>query len=470
MAEQIVPMASGRDAAERAAATSGARPAETTKLDEGAPKHMTESRAGRGHVMPGGPGELERDLAKVEGSRRWLRRLVILLVLGLAVTAVVVWRIKTAPPPPARYVTAQVSRGDVFETVQSTGQVKPTTEVQVGAQVSGRITKVHVDFNSIVKAGDALAEIDPTLFGAQIDSTRAQLAAASASVKRADSSLATAKQRVERAKKLVAEGIGSQADLDTAQGAYDVAIADVAAAKAQVAQIGAQLRSSKTNLDYTRIYSPIDGIVVNRAIDPGQTVAASFQAPTLFVIAQDLRKMRVLADIDEADVGRLREGMTADITVDAFGGDTFKGTVSQVRYSPFNVSGVVTYAAVIEVDNPEIKLRPGMTATVTIRSAEAKDVTRVPNAALRFKPTPPVDKDGKKQPQEPLPPLAPKTGRVFVVTDATPGAEQIEQRVVDIGITDGVHTVITTDLGELKIVTDETDDSGGKKGRAPRMF
>jgi HlyD family secretion protein len=412
---------------------------------------------------------LERDLGRVEKTR-WLRWLIILLALAAAAFGAWRWYATTRPPPPPKYVTAEISKGDVFETVQSTGQVKPLTEVQVGAQVSGRITKVFVDFNSKVKAGDLLAEIDPTLFGAQIDTNRAQLAAATASVARAESNLATAKQRVDRAKKLVSEGIGSQADLDTAQGAYDVALADLAAAKAQVAQIGAVLRSSKTNLDYTRIYSPIEGIVINRAIDPGQTVAASFQAPTLFVIAQDLRKMRVLADIDEADVGRLGEGMQADVRVDAFPGESFKGVVSQVRYSPFNVSGVVTYAAVVEVDNPDIKLRPGMTATVTIRSAEAKDVSRIPNATLRYKPSPPMGKDGKPVPQDPLPPLAPGKGRVYVVTDATPGAEKAEMREVEIGITDGLHTVLKTDLGQVKLVTDETDDAGGGKARQRRMF
>ncbi|MCC6553883.1 MAG: efflux RND transporter periplasmic adaptor subunit, partial [Polyangiaceae bacterium] len=372
------------------------------------------------------------------GTRRWTRRLAILAALVAVVGAIVGWRMKTRPPPPARYVTGEISTGDVIETVQSTGQVKPLTEVQVGAQVSGRITKVFVDFNSVVKKGDVLAEIDPTLFGAQIDSNRAQLASAQASVVRAESSLATTKQRLDRARKLVSEGVGSQAELDTAQGAYDVALADLAAAKAQVAQIQAVLRSSRTNLEYTRIFSPIDGIVINRAIDPGQTVAASFQAPTLFVIAQDLRKMRVLADIDEADVGRLREGMGADVSVDAFPGEAFKGTVSQVRFSPLNQSGVVTYAAVIEVDNPDVKLRPGMTATVTIRSAEAKGVKRVPNAALRFKPSPEKDKDGKEIKGPPLEALPPKKARIYVLTDEAPGAEKIEPRVVDVGITDGI--------------------------------
>jgi HlyD family secretion protein len=193
-------------------------------------------------------------------------------------------------------------------------------------------------------------------------------------------------------------------------------------------------------------------------------VAASFQAPVLFVIAQDLRKMRVLADIDEADVGKLKEGMLGEVRVDAFPGEKFKGTVSQVRYSPNNVSGVVTYSAVIDVDNPEIKLRPGMTATVTIKTAESKGVTRVPNAALRFKPAPPVDKDGKKIPQEPLPALGPNKARLYVLTDETPGAEKCEMREVDVGITDGINTVLKTDLAGKKLVIDENDDPNKKKG------
>jgi HlyD family secretion protein len=205
-------------------------------------------------------------------------------------------------------------------------------------------------------------------------------------------------------------------------------------------------------------------VVITRNIDPGQTVAASFQAPVLFVIAQDLRKMRVLADVDEADVGKLQEGMTADVRVDAFPGEKFKGSVSQVRYSPNSQSGVVTYAAVVEVDNPDIKLRPGMTATVTIKTAEVKDTSRVPNAALRFKPSPPVDKDGKKIPQEPLPALGAGKGRIYLLVDEKPGAEKAEMREVDVGITDGINTVLKTDLGGAKIVIDETDDPTKKKG------
>lgn len=423
----------------------------------------------RGKEAAGRP-ELQKTLSRVEGKGMWLRRLIVLLVVAGLIAGGVFWVRKNKPPPAARYVTSSVTTGDVLETIQSTGQVKPVTEVQIGAQVSGRVTKVHVDFNSQVKAGDLLAEIDPQLIGAQIDENQARIAAAAASVKRAEANQETARIRLERARRVFQEGVGSQQELDSAQGNYDVAIADVASSKAQVSQISATLRSAKTNYAFTKIYSPIDGIVINRAVDPGQTVAASFQTPTLFVIAQDLRKMRVLADIDEADVGRLKESMKADIRVDAFPGETFEGVVSQVRYSPVNQSGVVTYAAVIEVENPDLKLRPGMTATATIHSADAKGAKRLPNAALRFKPTPPKDKDGKPIPQDPLPRLAPGKGRVYVLTNSKPGEEKIEMREVDIGITDGVNTVLKTDLGVTDFVTDETDEAMRQAGGGRRSF
>lgn len=416
---------------------------------------------------------LKKELASTEGGRKWLRRAVILLVLAAAVAGFFVYRARNAPPPPPRFVLAELTSGEIAETVQSTGQVKPVTEVQVGAQVSGRITKVFVDFNSQVKAGEVLAEIDPTLYSAQIESSNAQLAASSASVKRAEANLEAARLRLDRAKKLVTEKVGSQADLDAAQGTYDVSVAEVAAAKAQVAQISAQLKQSKTNLEFAKILSPIDGVVITRSIDVGQTVQASFQAPTLFVLAQDLRKMRVFADIDEADVGKLKEKMAAEISVDAFPGSIFKGEVIQVRLSPVSQQGVVTYAAVIDVDNPDLKLRPGMTATVTITSAKVTGVSRVPNAALRFRPSPPMDDSGKPVPQEPLPKLKSGQGRVWVLVDETPGKEKIEPRIVDVGITDGIWTEVKTDLEGAKVVRDETDagpGSGSGQGRRRGMF
>jgi HlyD family secretion protein len=413
---------------------------------------------------------LERELRSAAGPRRWVRRVALVVVLVGIVAGGVLYRVRNAPPPAARYVIASVSEGDVVETVQSTGQVKPVTEVQVGAQVTGRINRMFVDFNSVVKAGDVLAEIDPSLFSAQLDSTSAQLAAATAAVRRAEANLEAARLRLDRARQLNKEQIGPQADVDAAQGAHDVAVADVAAARAQVAQVSAQLRQGRTNLEFTKILSPIDGVVVSRNIDTGQTVQASFQAPVLFVLAQDLRKMRVFADVDESDVGRLREGMKAEVTVDAFQGVTFSGEVVQVRLSPVMQQGVVTYAAVIDVENPELKLRPGMTATVTIRTAEAKGARRLPNAALRFRPSPPLDEKGKPIPQEPLPKLGAGKGRVWVVTDETAGQEKIEPREVDIGITDGVWTVVTGDLGDAKIVRDETDAAAAGKPKRRGMF
>lgn len=417
------------------------------------------------------PHNLERELASVEGGRKWLRRLVVLLVLAGVVTAGVVWRKKNAPPPPARYLTQTAGEGDVIETVQSTGVVKPLTEVKVGAQVSGRVARVLVDFNSQVKKGDLLAEIDPMLLGAQVQQQRAQMSAQKASQAGAEARLTTARVNLERLKQLRGENLASQLDVDQAQGQYDVAVAEVAQIKAQLGATSASISAAGLNLSYTKIYAPIDGVITDRQIDPGQTVAASFQAPVLFVIAEDLSKMRVFADVDEADVGKLTEGMEAEAQVDAFPGERFKGKVSQVRYSPNTVQGVVTYMAVVEVANPDRKLRPGMTATVTVRTKEAHGVTRVPNSALRFKPSPEKGPDGKPIPRPPEKALEPGTGRLYLLTDTTPGQEKIEPRVVKIGVTDGVHTALVEPLpAGTRLVVDETDDKNGPKKGGPRIF
>jgi HlyD family secretion protein len=353
--------------------------------------------------------------------------------------------------------------------------VQPLTQVQVGAQISGRIAKVYVDFNSIVKKGDVLAEIDPTLLGATVEQNRAQLGAANAQLTRAQASLTTSQAALERTEKLHTENLASQADVDQGRGQRDVAMAEVAAAQAQIVQTKAQLSYSQTNMTYSRIFAPIDGLVVSRNVDPGQTVAASLQAPTLFVIAQDLRKMRILAEIDEADVGKLREGMAAEASVDAFAGETFAGSVSQVRYNPNSVQGVVTYLAVVDVDNPEMKLRPGMTATVTVKTHSVKDVLRLPNAALRYKPTPP-GKEGANQGDPAktdarVEPLGRGKGRVYLIADSTPGKERAEPKIVEIGITDGINTELKEPalFVGTKVVTDETDQDDSKK-HGPRIF
>jgi HlyD family secretion protein len=407
--------------------------------------------------------DLESELRE-QGARRWLRRGLVVAIAAAVVFAVWAYRKATAPAPPARFVTEKIERRDVIQQVQSTGTVKPLTEVQVGAQVSGRVVKVHADFNSAVKKGDLLAEIDPSLFGAQVSQSGAQLLAAEASLRRSEARLATTKTVLARLRSLQAERVASKAEVDQAEGEHDVAEADVGAARAQISQLRAQLSSAKTTLAYTRIYSPIDGVVINRAIEPGQTVASSFSAPVLFVIAQDLSQMQVLADIDEADVGQLREGMSADVVVDAFPGRKFAGKVTQVRYSPNTIQGVVTYSAVIDVQNPELKLRPGMTATVTVRTNEVLKVLAVRNAALRFRPLPELGPDGK-----PLKVKAPKSlaygqGRVYIARGAQ-GAEQAEERVVTVGITDGIWTELRgSALAEGADVITEQRDAEKKRG------
>ncbi len=408
--------------------------------------------------------DVRRALAAEEGGRRWLRRVAVLGVVAALVGGGLAYRAKNRPAPPAKYVTATPSTGDVAEKVQATGAVQPLLQVNVGSQVNGRIAKVHVDFNSVVKKGDVLAEIDPIQYSAQTSQVSAQVAAQRAQLESAKANHAAAKVAFERTQRLFQQGLASKGELDTQQGQFEVTKAQVAAAEAQIGAIQAQLQQSQTNVGWTKIYSPVDGVVVSRSIDPGSTVVASFQAPVLFVIAQDLRKMRVLADVDEADVGKLKEGMDAEAVVDAFPGESFKGLVQQVRYSPNNVQGVVTYSAVVEVENPEEKLRPGMTATVTIKTREVKNALRVPNAALRYKPTPPMGPNGKPIPQPPEPPLARGTGRVFLLTNDKPGDEKAEPKLLQIGITDGVNTEVTggITLG-AKIVTDEMDDAEKKK-------
>lgn len=444
-------------------------------VTETAPKRTAQPAASS--IAPAAPSEkpaLERELARTEGSRAWLRRAMLWVAVAILVAGVVVWRVHARPPAQPRYVVAPVTQGDIVESVQSTGTVQPLTQVQVGAQISGRIAKVFVDFNSIVKKGDVLAEIDPTLLGATVEQNRAQLSAAEAQMTRATAALTTSQAALDRVELLQAENLASRADVDQARGQRDVAQADLTSAKAQIVQTRAQLNYSEANMTYARIFAPIDGLVVSRNIDPGQTVAASFQSPTLFVIAQDLRKMRILAEIDEADVGKLKEGMTAEASVDAFAGEVFKGNVSQVRYNPNSVQGVVTYLAVVDVENPDMKLRPGMTATVTVKTREVKGVLRLPNAALRYRPTP-APKDAAKDRAEPKPevhiePLGHGQGRIYLVTDNTPGKEKAEPKVIDIGITDGINTEIrSADLAlATKVVTDETDQDDKKRG--PRLF
>lgn len=271
-----------------------------------------------------------------------------------------------------RFRKEKVDRGDVTATVTASGTLSAVTTVKVGSQVSGIIARLHVDFNSPVRRGQLLAELDPSPFQASVDQRRADLERSKVELRNAELSFA-------RAKSLSEQQLMSQAEFDAARANRD-------SAAAAVAQSAAALRQAETNLAYTTIVSPIDGVVVDRQYDVGQTVAASFQAPTLFTIAQDLTKMQVATNIDEADIGRVKAGQKALFTVDAFPDRRFEGTVSQIRLSPQTVQNVVTYPVLLDVANPLGDLKPGMTANVQVPVQMEADALRVPNAALRFRP------------------------------------------------------------------------------------
>jgi HlyD family secretion protein len=319
-----------------------------------------------------------------------------LLVTALALVLLAgggagLWRWRGAHrSPPVEFDTAAVDRGRIVSRVTATGTVSALVTVQVGTQVSGTIQKLFVDWNSPVKKGQLIAKIDPQLFEAAYQQAQANYEAAQGNLVKAEAQETDAGRQFAREKGLLDRQLVAQADYDTSQSNVEVTKGQAAAARGALAQAKAQLAQAKVNLDMTRIVSPTDGTVISRSVDVGQTVAASLSAPTLFTIAQDLRKMQVDTSVAEADVGKLSAGMPATFTVDAFPGERFKGKVRQIRNAPQTVQNVVTYDAVIDVDNADLKLRPGMTANITFVSAEKDDVLRVPNAATRYKPTPEI--------------------------------------------------------------------------------
>ena len=294
---------------------------------------------------------------------------------------------KTTEKPPEYVSEAVQTLPLLIERTTATGTLQPLVTVQVGAQVSGRIVKLNANYNSIVKQGDLLAELDPTLYRSQVAQARANLAQSRAVLQHAEAAQRSAQKTLARTQLLYAKQLATQADRDTAVAAVEMGRADIANAEANIVQGEASLVLQETNLAYCKIYSPVDGVVLSRSVDVGQTVAASLQAPVLFSIAKDLGQMQVHANVDEADIGKLLEGMAASFTVDAFRGMIFSGVVSQLRLSPQTVQNVVTYDAVVDVANVGNRLKPGMTATVIFETAQRKDVLAVPNGALRWKPT-----------------------------------------------------------------------------------
>jgi HlyD family secretion protein len=310
--------------------------------------------------------------------------LVILGVLGGGGYAYYTYR-QSAPEP--TIMTAVVSRGDIAETVGATGTLQAVTTVQVGTQVSGIVQDLYADFNTLVKKGQVIARLDPSVIQTQIEQARANLIRAEADLERLRVTRDDARNKLKRAEELSAKSLIPATELETAQVNLRSAEAQIRSAEASITQSRASLRQNEVNLEHTVITAPIDGLVISRNVDRGQTVAASMQAPTLFVLAADLTKMQVVANLDESDVGRIRPGQRVNFRVDAYPAEEFTGLVTQVRLQPIMQQNVVTYATVIEVPNPELKLKPGMTANVNIEIARRHNVVRVPNAALRFRPT-----------------------------------------------------------------------------------
>jgi HlyD family secretion protein len=310
----------------------------------------------------------------------------VLFILGAVTGGFYFYRVRTAAPEPV-VTTQPFSRGDIVDAVSATGTLEAVETVEVGTQVSGVVRELNADFNSIVRKGQVIARLDPQLIQTQIEQQSANVLRAQADVERLKVSQADAEQKLERAQQLSARSLIPRTDLETAEVDVHEAKAQVKAAEASLIQAQAQLKNQKVNLGYTTITAPIDGIVISRNVDAGQTVAASMNAPTLFVLAADLTQMQVVADIDESDVGRIRPGQSVSFHVDAYPTDRFTGTVTQVRLQPTVVQNVVTYSTVITVPNAQLKLKPGMTANVSIEIVRRTDVLRVANAAIRFRPT-----------------------------------------------------------------------------------
>ncbi len=377
---------------------------------------------------------------------------VALILAAFAVFGIVAFYDRDHGP---QFKTEKVSRGTVTATVIATGTVNPVTSVQVGTQVSGTIKQIYVDYNSPVRKGQKIAQIDPAPFEAQVEQARATLLESQAGVEEAEAQLVDSSRNLQRQQELYSKNlIISKSELDDAETKYEVAHAKLELAKATLARSEAALKYAETNLQYTSIVSPVDGVVVERNVDVGQTVAASFQTPKLFTIAEDLTKMQIDTNVDEADIGNVHVGQDVEFTVDAYPSITFKGKVSKVHIAPLILENVVTYDSVVEVENPEKKLMPGMTANVSITVGKAKDVLLIPNAALRFFPA-----DAGS-------PSDYKGAGVWVLRQDKPQRIQVET-----GISDGRFTqLISGDVREGDEVIVQTVAEEASKPSGPRIF
>jgi HlyD family secretion protein len=406
----------------------------------------------------------------------WAIALALLVALGL-------WRCSKGDEAAPKYLTESVARGDVVSRVSASGSLSAVVTVEVGSQVSGRIQALYADFNSVVKKGQRIAKIDPALFEAAVAQAAANVTAARGNLARLEAQADEADRQARRAAQLFETRIIAENDRDASASAAVAARAAVQQGRGQLAQSQAALHQAETNLRYTDILAPTDGIVISRAVNVGQTVAASLSAPVIFTIAQDLRAMEVHTNIAESDIGRLRAGMEATFTVDAYPTERFRGRIREIRNAPQVVQNVVTYDAVIDVANPDLKLKPGMTATVNVVSERREGVLRVPNAALRFRPDPrATGATGASGSRAAATPAARPTAGRDGAADRDPASRTVfvlekgetVRREVKVGLSDGGFTEISG--GELRegdlVVTGIEGQSGGGSGRPggpPRM-
>jgi HlyD family secretion protein len=316
-----------------------------------------------------------------------MKKLILTIIVLACLGAVVAAYYMTRPAPEPTVTTLQLTRGDVIDSVGATGTLEAVETVDVGTQVSGTVQDLYADFNDIVRKGQVIARLDPSLLQTQIEQQRANVTRAEADLERLKVSLADANRKFEQARQMWEKQLIPRDQYDTAELNVKTQEAQIRSSEAGLVQSKSQLNSAEVNLGHTVIRAPIDGIVISRSVDQGQTVAASMNAPTLYVLAADLSKMQVVANIDESEIGKMRPQQPVSFRVDAYPNDTFHGTVQQVRLQPATVQNVVTYSTVISVPNPDFKLKPGMTANVTIEIARRNNVLRAPNAALRFRPT-----------------------------------------------------------------------------------
>jgi HlyD family secretion protein len=407
--------------------------------------------------------------AKPRRRRWWLLALAALLV------AVLLFSLLGRKPQPVKYATQPAKRGNLVVTVSATGTLEPLKKVDVGIEVSGTIKSVDVDYNSEVKVGQVMAKLDTTRLEAQAQQNEAALDAARAKVLQAQASVQEAEAqfgRLNRVRELSGGKMPSQNDLDTAKANLARSKADEASAKASVAQAQAALDVVRTDITKAVVKSPINGIVLKRSVEPGQTVAAQFQSPTLFTLAEDLTQMELQVDVDEADVGQVKEGQDATFTVDAYPDRTFPARITQVRYGSQTVEGVVTYKTVLKVDNSSLALRPGMTATAVITVNKRDNVVLVPNAALRFAPST-KGASGRSRGGDLVGMLLPRPPGMNDNKIEEPDTKSKEQRVWTVrngqlaaisftkGLSDGLHTEVASGQVEsgTELVTDEVSAS-----------